>query len=108
MKKGEDQLVGLEHWAERYRLEGILEQVYCKEEMYWQQSSDRWGVMGDVNTTFFHSSANGRRRNTKIHSLQDEKGCIINQYEIVTHIVQFYKTLFGSSPHPGAHLAEGF
>jgi hypothetical protein len=50
----DDQLVGLEHWTERYRLEGILEQIYCKEEAYWQQrSSDRWLVMGDANTAFF-------------------------------------------------------
>jgi hypothetical protein len=30
------------HWTERYKLENELEQLYSKEDLYWQQrSSDR-------------------------------------------------------------------
>jgi hypothetical protein len=57
--------------------------------------------MGDANTAFFHFSANGRRK-TRIHSLENENGCIINQSEIVLH------SYFDSSPHTRAHLTVGF
>jgi hypothetical protein len=63
---------------------------------------------GGCQYCLFHSSANGRKRKTKIHLLEDENGHSISQSEIVEHIVQFYKALFGSSPHTGAHLAIGF
>jgi hypothetical protein len=56
----------------------------------------------------FHSSANGRKRKTKFQLLEDENGHSISQFEIVEHIVQFYKALFGSSLHTGAHLSVGF
>jgi hypothetical protein len=78
-----------------------------KEEPYWQQRSDRWLVMRDANTALFHFSANERRK-TRIHSLENENGCIINQCEIVAHIVQFYTAFFDSSPHTRAHLTVGF
>jgi hypothetical protein len=47
---GDDRL-----WVERYQLEGKLEQIFQKEEGYWQQrGSERWVLMGDANTKFFH------------------------------------------------------
>jgi hypothetical protein len=59
----DSQVVGVDHWNERYKLEAKLEQILHKEELYWQQrSGTRWLLQGDANTAFFHSSANGRRK----------------------------------------------
>jgi hypothetical protein len=63
---------------------------------------------GDANTHFFHSSANSRRRKTRICSLETENGIISEQQDICKHIVEFYKNLFGSSPPTGAHLGVDF
>jgi hypothetical protein len=85
-----------------------LEQLYRKEETYWQQrGSERWLLMGDANTNFFHSCANGRRRKTKICSIETDNGIITEQNDICQHVVNYYKQLFGSS-HKGVHLSVGF
>jgi hypothetical protein len=90
-------------------LEAELEQLYNAEEMYWmQRGSERWILMGDANTHYFHTFANGRKRKTKICSLWSEDGTMTNQKEISRHIVQFYKNLFGSGVHRGMHLEPGF
>jgi hypothetical protein len=65
-------------------------------------------LMGDANTTFFHACANGRRRKTKIISLDTENGNITKIEEIKKHIVDFYKQLFGSSAHSRARLSPNF
>jgi hypothetical protein len=41
-------------WQERYQVEDWLEQIYQREEVYWQQRSvERWILEGDANTAFF-------------------------------------------------------
>jgi hypothetical protein len=64
--------------------------------------------MGDANTNFFHSCANGRRRKTKICSMETDNGIITEQNDICQHVVNYYKQLFGSSHHKGVHLSLGF
>jgi hypothetical protein len=96
-------------WVERYKIECSLEQIMNKEEMHWQQrGSKKWLLQGDVNTSFFHVSANGRRRKTRICSLDTKDGVISKQEDIAKHIVEFYKKLFGSSEHKGVHLSRDF
>jgi hypothetical protein len=96
-------------WAWRYQLEGKLEEIYKKEEIFWQQrENERWLLKGDANIDFFHKCANGRRRKTKICSLDTEQGVISEQVELKQHVVDFYKKLFGSSTQKGAHLETGF
>jgi hypothetical protein len=51
--------------------------------------------MGDANTKFFHSCANGPRRKTRICSLETDEGPVTSQSDISDHIVKFYKNLFG-------------
>jgi hypothetical protein len=98
-----------ELWEQRYQLENNLDQIYQKEEMYWQQrGSEKWLLEADANTAFFHSCANGRRRKTRICALETESGTITEQKELEMHIVNFYKQLFGSSRHKGVHLSRTF
>jgi hypothetical protein len=40
--------------------------------------------------------------------LDTDYGTISDQKEISTHTVDFYKNLFGSSPHLSVHLSQGF
>jgi mannosylglycoprotein endo-beta-mannosidase len=63
---------------------------------------------GDVNTSFFHSLANGRRKRKPILSLEDGQRTISDSDELKVHITQFYKNLFGSEPDPVVHLNEEF
>jgi hypothetical protein len=52
-----------EQWRSRYEMENKLEEIYNKEEIYWQQrGNNRWVLEGDNNSKFFHLYANGRRR----------------------------------------------
>jgi hypothetical protein len=98
-----------EHWEERYYIEAQLEQIYQKEELHWQQrGTDKWILMGDANTAYFHTCANGRSWKTRICSLETEDGIIIEQGQIAKHIVEFYKKLFVSSSNRGVSLNPGF
>jgi hypothetical protein len=74
-----------ELWATRYLLEAKLDNIYLKEECYWQRRSrERWLTMGDSNTRFFHSCANRARRKTKIYSLETEDGLVTSQGDKVS------------------------
>jgi mannosylglycoprotein endo-beta-mannosidase len=63
---------------------------------------------GDVNTSFFHSLANGRRKRKPILSLEDGQRTISDSDELKVHITQFYKNLFGCEPDPVVHLNGDF
>jgi hypothetical protein len=67
-----------------------------------------WILKGDANTNYFHTCANGRRRKTRICSLESEEGVISDQKEICGHIVDFYKKLFENSAYKGMHLFPDF
>jgi hypothetical protein len=43
-----------------------------------------------------------------ICALENEARIISNLNELKTHVVNFYKQLFGSSRHTGLHLASAF
>jgi hypothetical protein len=48
-------------------------------------------LMGDANTEYFHTCANGRRRKTQIISLDIEEGATTEQGAIRKHVVDIYK-----------------
>jgi hypothetical protein len=50
----------------------------------------------------------GGEGNPKYAHLDTENCTITNQKDIIGHVVEFYKDLFGSSPHTGVHLFPGF
>ena len=79
------------------------------EAIYWQQrGSDLWVLEGDANTQFFHQQANGRRRRNTIVSLDTDFGEVRNLEDIMTHVTNFYKVLFGSKPERNLRLANSF
>jgi hypothetical protein len=61
------------------------------------KNNENWILKGDVNSAFFHASANGRRRKIRICSLETNTDLITSQEEIKVHVVEFYKQLFGGS-----------
>lgn len=68
--------VGLcaEEWLDRYQVERDLENLYDMEEKHWEQRGNvNWITHRDANTSYFHSCANGRRKNF-IFNLEDEGG----------------------------------
>ena len=98
-----------EEWAERYRLEERLETILQMDELAWQQKCwKKWILKGDANTDYFHKIANGRRRKNLISCLEGDQGTLTNQEDIVLHITNFYKSLFGSCPPRSLKLSPSF
>ena len=60
-----------------------------------RKEEGEWVLEGDSNTAFFHKSANGRKRKSTIHSLEDEGVSFSGQTELREHITKYYKKLFG-------------
>jgi hypothetical protein len=108
-RAGEDLPKDNKRWEERYQLEADLRNIYRSEELFWQQrGEEKWVFEGDANTAYFRTCVNGRRRKTKICSLETNEGVITEQGVICKHIVESYKQLFGSVAHNGVQLAPGF
>lgn len=85
-----------EEWNRRYHLERQLEKLYEEEELYWRQRIGKfWLQAGDSNPKFFHQFANGRRRNSTIIQLETGQGVVTEFQDIMDHVVQYYKNLFG-------------
>lgn len=84
---------------EANRLNSLLEKLYYKEEIHWQQrSKNTWLAAGDRNTIYFHKTALKRRKRNNINSLLDRSGnTVTSQHEIEKVITDFYKDLFTTS-----------
>jgi hypothetical protein len=67
-------------------------------------------LQGDANTQFFHQFVNGRRRRRKktIAFLDSDHGEIRGQNVISSHIVDFYKGLFGQNESCNMTLNSNF
>jgi hypothetical protein len=68
------------------------------------EGTKKWLLKSDANTGFFDMCTNGRRRKSRICSLDTSEEIITDQKEISPQVVDFYKKLFGSSSHQGVHL----
>jgi hypothetical protein len=85
-----------EEWAYRYQVERKLKNLYLEEEIYWRQRIGKhWSQAGDSNTRFFHQFANGRMRKGTIVQLDTDLSIITEQQDIMDHVTQYYKGLFG-------------
>ena len=65
------------------------------EELQWKKSGTNWILQGDANTQFFYQFVNGRRRKKTITVLENGNEEIRGQNAISSHIVDYYKSLFG-------------
>lgn len=80
----------------KHNLELQLHQLDREEEIKWSQRSKELELLeGDSNTSYFMTRANGRRRKTRIFSLQSEEGMVEGDKNLLNHATQFYKNLFG-------------
>ncbi|RLN23448.1 hypothetical protein C2845_PM07G29970 [Panicum miliaceum] len=108
-KLAESRELSADIWEKRYKLEDELENIYQMEAIYWQQrGSDMWVLEGDANTQFLHQHANGRRRKNTIVSLELEGVEIRSQEDLIRHVTDFYKNLFGSTPSSSMRLSGSF
>ena len=60
-----------------------------------KKRGEKWILKGDSNTPFFHKCANGRKRKSRIISLEDGERVISDDEELRRHITDYYKILFG-------------
>ncbi|CAI9769985.1 unnamed protein product [Fraxinus pennsylvanica] len=84
-------------------LEGELELLLNKEELYWKQRSRMdWLHHGDRNSKFFHSKASARKVNNTMLGLFDVNGTWRTDCEGIGDVVaNYFHTLFQSSqPSP--------
>jgi hypothetical protein len=58
------------------------------------------------NTGYFHSVANGRRTKCRIEYLKDGDNRITEQGELVVHINDFYRKLFGREKRGTIRMVE--
>ena len=65
-------------------------------------------MLGDSNTSFFHKRSNGRRRKSKILSLEDGTGGLVEGKALKQHITDFYKQLFGKEEVANIHIQEHY
>ncbi|CAN0920162.1 hypothetical protein LINGRAHAP2_LOCUS31878 [Linum grandiflorum] len=81
IKECKERMDALGKWEDEDSGRGFLEcmeqlnSLLCKEEMAWKQRAKQfWMRDGDLNTRFFHRSANGRRAHKALTKLQDQNG----------------------------------
>lgn len=73
-----------------------FEVVLEQEELIWfQKSREKWIVLGERNTTFFHTSTMIRRRRNRIEMLKnDEDRWTSDPLELEELVVTYYKRLY--------------
>jgi len=59
---------------------------------------------GDSNTSFFHKCANGRKRKSTIHTLEEGDTVLTEKDELRRHITKYYKKLFDQEEPTNVHL----
>jgi hypothetical protein len=64
-------------------------------------------LLGDNNTRYFKTIANGKHRKKRIFSLDHENGKIKGQSNLKAYITWFYKDLFGGPEENSFALDEG-
>lgn len=67
----------------------------------------RWLREGDANTSFFHRTANMRKRMNNIHSLVTEYGTLKDMDNLETYIHGHFRKLFGERKHIRQNPHEG-
>jgi hypothetical protein len=82
-----------------------LMQILDNEEMHWfRRCHETWLLKGDNNTKFFHITTNGRKRRETIFSLQDEGSRISEEENLLRHVTEYYRELFGPATRDAFEL----
>ena len=83
----------------RFQIQVELFDLYSEEEAHWfQKAHGKWLLEGDLNTSYFHRIANGRRRKNSVQSLQNGEILIEGIENLIQHATEYYKELFGPAP----------
>lgn len=85
-----------EEWIHRYNVERHLEASYAEGRAILATKNGQTLVScWRLKHKKFHQFANGRRRKSTIVQLETDHGVITAQEDIMAHVIQFYKSLFG-------------
>lgn len=84
-----------------------LNEAYLAEESFWKQRSRLlWLTLGDRNTSFFHATTKNRKRANSFSVIENSEGqCVYKEEEIAKVIVQYFDTMFTSTPDRGDSAA---
>jgi len=86
-----------------------LEAVWKMEEIKAKQRfRDRNILEGDKNTTYFQAVANQRNRKKRINGLDTPEGWVEDNDKLLSHGVDFYKSLFGREESSEVRLEDDF
>jgi Reverse transcriptase (RNA-dependent DNA polymerase) len=86
-----------------------LDKIYLEEKKYWHtRDKEQWIQFGDSNTTYFHRIASNRKKKNLILNMEVEGVLSDSLPQIESHVVQFYKNLFGSAEVKKASLHQDF
>jgi hypothetical protein len=84
-----------DQYARTGGIQSLLMKIY-EEEAYWfSRSSEKWLLVGDNNTAYFHRIANGRKRKNTMYSLKKDDLNIQGTSALLVHATDYYKMLFG-------------
>ena len=88
-----------ENFNRKAHIQAELFDMNVEEEKYWfQRSHARWLLHGDLNTSYFHKIANGRKRKNTLHSLDDNGTLVEGTDKLLKLATAYYKSLFGPAP----------
>jgi len=59
---------------------------------------------GDMNTSYFHKRANGRKRKMHIAALEQNDQILDTPEQLKEHITDYYKNMFGRAELADIHL----
>jgi hypothetical protein len=76
-----------------------LKKLLRDEEIKWcQRAKEKDLKEGERNTKYFHLKASGRRKKNHILVLHHNGKEIMGDTDLIKHVTEFYKALFGPSP----------
>jgi hypothetical protein len=64
--------------------------LYAEEELMWyQKAHEKWLLEGDLNNSYFHRVANGRKRKNTLFPLKDNDVFIEGTCDIFSHATSY-------------------
>lgn len=96
-KKSEDYLLSLEERECKMVLDTMLKLLRDEETKWRQRAKEKYMKEGQGNTRYFHLKVSGREKKNFISGLKKDEIEIVGNAELIQHITDFYKDLFGES-----------